>query len=624
MRAGNGARLNQIDGLRGLAAAMVVLYHFTTRYDESYIHHASLPLSLPKGFLGVNLFFAISGFVILMTLSKTRAPLDFVISRLSRLYPTYWAAVLISSAVVLLAELPGHSPEPSTIAANLLMFHGLFLVPHVDGVYWSLEVELIFYLWMLALWSFGLLERPMRSFLIWLSLSVALVHVSNALSIRLPWTAEHLGLLIWIPWFSIGVATYASTSRDGERGLAVAVIVLAIIQIALSAGYLEATWAVLVALILRLAAEGRVAALSARPVALIGALSYPLYLLHENIGFSVMLHAERGGAPPMLSVGLAIVVAIALAYALHMAIELPAMHLIRAWYARWRIARGSHGAGRPMLAWGAASISTLSIAALAMQLLNRVDDGSGPRQASAIDTAPAAAASAVICTRVSMRADWWLFTDDVPMAGAHSIDTYEDASPVTHSGLPCTAVRSPRGLAAMLLEHSQPEPALLPGLLVSTSSDTPGEAWPIANESGAFLPSTAPSASAGAGTPPTAILWQRTGWALARDLTADQYEEELFDHVRELRRAGLTAPVLVARDAICRGDPFGVISRSQQRIPHIAEAARLGILAGPNIDGDRKAAAARSDCMLVAAERRRAATLWAESLDGRAASPYSR
>ena len=59
----NQKRLPQIDGLRGIAALWVVLYHWTTRYHELFIHTDSFWLRLPDGRHGVHLFFMISGFV---------------------------------------------------------------------------------------------------------------------------------------------------------------------------------------------------------------------------------------------------------------------------------------------------------------------------------------------------------------------------------------------------------------------------------------------------------------------------------------------------------------------------------------------------------------------------------
>src|SRR5690606_20208838 len=105
---------------------LVMGFHLTTRYDTAFGHEAPLPLPVPWGFLGVHLFFAISGFVILMTLRNVKAPMDFVVARFSRLYPTYWAAMLLTALILFVFPLPRHELTIGQVAGNLLMFHGLF------------------------------------------------------------------------------------------------------------------------------------------------------------------------------------------------------------------------------------------------------------------------------------------------------------------------------------------------------------------------------------------------------------------------------------------------------------------------------------------------------------------
>lgn len=118
---------------------LVVLFHFTIRYDELFGHSSAPAAALPWGYLGVNLFFMISGFVIFMTLEKTRHSLDFVVSRFSRLYPAYWAAVILTFLLTHYIGLPGKLVGIETALLNLSMVHSFFNVPNVDGVYWTLD-----------------------------------------------------------------------------------------------------------------------------------------------------------------------------------------------------------------------------------------------------------------------------------------------------------------------------------------------------------------------------------------------------------------------------------------------------------------------------------------------------
>ena len=145
MSASSGRRLTKIDSLRGIAALAVLSFHFTTRYDEIYRFSGYLPFHAPWGYLGVNLFFVISGFVIYMTLDRTDVGADFLVSRFSRLYPAYWTAIALTFCITSLLGLPGKAVPWHIAVLNIPMIQMLFSVPMVDGVYWTLLVELLFY-----------------------------------------------------------------------------------------------------------------------------------------------------------------------------------------------------------------------------------------------------------------------------------------------------------------------------------------------------------------------------------------------------------------------------------------------------------------------------------------------
>ena len=188
-------RLGQLDALRGVAALAVVLFHYSFGFVTRYAPEATPLVWMPHGHLGVNLFFVISGFVIFMTLTRVQRPMDFVVSRFSRLFPAYWVAVGLTFAVVGVAGLPGKEVTAWQALANLAMVHGLFRVPHVDGVYWTLEVELLFYAGMLALYATGRLQRV--HVVLWVLLAARLVYVvvARTFGIDLPWTLYRLAIL---------------------------------------------------------------------------------------------------------------------------------------------------------------------------------------------------------------------------------------------------------------------------------------------------------------------------------------------------------------------------------------------------------------------------------------------
>jgi peptidoglycan/LPS O-acetylase OafA/YrhL len=97
----------ELNALRGFAAFAVMLFHYTSRYGQLYGYNDLLPFHMSWGQYGVQLFFLISGFVIFMTLGRTRQPINFVVGRFSRLYPTYWAGVIATFTIVAVMGLPG-------------------------------------------------------------------------------------------------------------------------------------------------------------------------------------------------------------------------------------------------------------------------------------------------------------------------------------------------------------------------------------------------------------------------------------------------------------------------------------------------------------------------------------
>jgi peptidoglycan/LPS O-acetylase OafA/YrhL len=327
--------VGEIDALRGVAA---VLFHDTTRIAQLYPMASPAFLDVRHGHFGANLVVIVSGYVIFMTLHRTREPMDFVVSRFSRLFPAYWAAVLLTLVVTAQLGLPGKQVTVVQALGNLLMFHGLFGIPSVGSVYWTLEVELLFYAGMFGLYAFGRLSRIHA--VLWGLLALRLLHFVSAswAGIDLPWRVYGLLILAYIPWFSMGIAIFllvhprdATDPRPSMVLCAVAVGVLGI-----EAGPAIAALAVVFGGLVWAAATRRLPWLAHPEMVWLGAISCTLYLLHENIGWSLLLRLQDLGVPR--DAGIAIAIAIAIASSLGLAkartrlVEPPAMAWIQRRY----------------------------------------------------------------------------------------------------------------------------------------------------------------------------------------------------------------------------------------------------------------------------------------------------
>ena len=202
------------DNRYGFASAMsVVLFHYTTRFGQTFGHPSAPTLSFDSGFRGVDLFFMISGFVIFMTLGQTSRASDFVVSRFSRLYPTFWVCVLITFAAVAIAGLPGKEVSPLELLANFTMLPQLLRAKPVDGTYWTLEIELFFYTIMLGLFRLGWLRRVHAVLIAWLGLRVLSV-AAEASGMHVSYLLTHVLILPHISLFGAGmIMTRGCASR---------------------------------------------------------------------------------------------------------------------------------------------------------------------------------------------------------------------------------------------------------------------------------------------------------------------------------------------------------------------------------------------------------------------------
>jgi peptidoglycan/LPS O-acetylase OafA/YrhL len=330
-------RIYELDALRGLAAVAVVLFHYTTRYDDLFSHRGALPFAMPGGYFGVDLFFMLSGFVILMTLERTADSWKFAWGRLTRLYPAYWVAGLITFTVVSLCGLPGQEVTPLEAVVNLTMIQGLLKTPHIDGAYWSLQAELIFYANMLLLYRLGAFRRVELTTICWVVTGVAAQLLLPFVQDLWPAAGSLLSKfttitsLKYIPLFGLGLLIYSQRRQHMASWLYWFALSLCCLGIGLIDGVTAALTDAGLAGVLWLAVSGRAPGLAARPLVWLGAISYTLYLTHQNIGYVLIRNLESRGASPLMAIIIACVASVVLATCLHRCVERPSMRLLRNW-----------------------------------------------------------------------------------------------------------------------------------------------------------------------------------------------------------------------------------------------------------------------------------------------------
>ncbi|MFC8275946.1 acyltransferase family protein [Streptomyces sp. NPDC057271] len=334
-RSGKPGRLYALDGLRLSAAVMVVAFHYMaiggawpTPVDELF------PQVFPiasYGYLGVDFFFLISGFVICM--SAWGRPLkDFFVSRVVRLYPAYWFAVIATSVAV--TVIPGgrdHLPW-NDILTNLTMIQDPLGVPPVDAVYWTLFVELRFYLVFALLAWWGLTYRRVLLFCCVWGAATIMVAPAPPGPLRLLVMPEY-------SWFFIaGMAFYLMYRFRPNLMLFGIVAVCYCASLAPTIDRFKRltlpgdrpAWPVLVLLavffgVMALVATGKLSGIQWKWLSIAGALTYPLYLLHEFIGWEFFHYFSRTAphVSPWVLVTAVFLGMLVLSYLVHRVVEKP-------------------------------------------------------------------------------------------------------------------------------------------------------------------------------------------------------------------------------------------------------------------------------------------------------------
>ena len=335
-----GSRLAVLDGLRLLAAVSVLSYHYTginldywgakPLVEFPTLHHLSR-----YGYLGVELFFIISGFVILMT-AYDRTVHSFVASRVARLYPAYWVAILVTFALQQFWT-GGRTPSFLEALGNLTMAQSAYGLTNVQGAFWTLWVELRFYLLIGALMMVGMTRARLLAFAV---LWPLLGQVADANGARV---VSSLLITPYAPYFAAGIVLFLLSTDRRNLTCWLALGFTGVFSVAQAAGYAHRAGeltgapvspvvtggAVVVMLLAVLACtQGPLARIRWGWLTFAGALTYPLYLVHGQIGF-FLIDTLQDGMNSYLVLAIATGVSFAVAYLLHRFVERPAARPLR-------------------------------------------------------------------------------------------------------------------------------------------------------------------------------------------------------------------------------------------------------------------------------------------------------
>ena len=311
-----------LDILRVISALAVMFYHFFFRGEAA----GDLPeLFLPDavktitsyGYLGVSIFFIISGFVISYS-AEGKKPFDFLISRFVRIYPTFLIVMSMTAAIMVMSSNPLFPVDASQYVANLFIFSLVLHQPFVDGVYWSIVLEIVFYGWVFIAIALGQFQNILKIIPFWIAFSFANEFYIGSTNLQNLFVTEYCG------FFSLGIVLHRLRREFSYYALALLVLatVYSIFTSTTGAVWFEQTYSVelsktAIAAIVVLSIAVFIIFIRLeinhdyrRLLSILGGATYSFYLVHQNIGYisitKLLEVLSTYGAIAVTSVGLVV------------------------------------------------------------------------------------------------------------------------------------------------------------------------------------------------------------------------------------------------------------------------------------------------------------------------------
>ena len=287
-----------LDLLRILAASSVILYHYLYRgwkgqSELSVLNFDFYDGIFKYGYLGVQIFFIISGFVIYIS-SAGKTPKQFLISRMIRLYPMYWICLLTTLIFIYAFNQPAFYIDPLDAALNFLMFSKLFGVPFVDGAYWTLIYDLVFYFWFYIIIYFKLEKNDDEMYILLIAAALIVSITDCHAYVKIIFGGSFIG------YFYLGIFFYKMFSKKLSYLSFVALFMALLLSIFQLINQVQVKNSLVgsdlniiicvsvigfVSFLFYGMIKGCLDFLNKNYFSILGIITYPCYLLHQNIGY---------------------------------------------------------------------------------------------------------------------------------------------------------------------------------------------------------------------------------------------------------------------------------------------------------------------------------------------------
>lgn len=284
---------NQIEILRGILVMIILFFHYTYRFSELYNIQTINFFSLEKwGTIGVGCFFIITGYLLIPKDLEKYSFKKFIKKKILRLYPSYLLCMTITFVAVQIWGLEGRNTSFLDYILNATMINGFINSKYVDGAHWYITYLIIFYIIVGLILKYG--KNLKISLLIWLIIK-DILKISTKLIPQMSIIYKFIGG-DYVEFIIIGIVIKEILKLINERKLIrkeiefyIGFILISIVQTTYINGVITGI-AIVFFLIVFLYIVFKDREVNSRNFFYwIGGISYILYLIHQNIGYQILL-----------------------------------------------------------------------------------------------------------------------------------------------------------------------------------------------------------------------------------------------------------------------------------------------------------------------------------------------
>ena len=291
------------DIIRSGSALFVVFYHYTYRYFEIFTENSPYTM-FQYGYLGVPIFFILSGFLISKSLENETSLKIYMMKRFLRIYPTYIICMILTFIVTKYFFITERTVSNLDFVLNFFVISDYIGGHYVDSAYWSLAIEVLFYIIAPVLVS----KKYLFPVLIFISFSN--IYLSQ-------YIFNVITLFNWINFFFLGYLFYSKCIK-----YKFIFYVLVFYNIYVYFGIPHLIISILSIILFNLNMNVSLPIYVVKVIQFSAAVSFPLYLLHQNIGYFLIHEIYKiSSMSSHLVIILVVFISYFLSYLIHITVE---------------------------------------------------------------------------------------------------------------------------------------------------------------------------------------------------------------------------------------------------------------------------------------------------------------